>query len=101
MQSVIIRPLVTEKSMGDVNKNKYSFIVATDASKSAIKTAIKQMFQVTVVGIQTSIVKGRTQRVGTRRTQVPMADVKKAIVTLKKGDTIALLEPAGGEEKKK
>lgn len=100
MQSVIIRPIVTEKSMGDVNKSKYSFLVVKDATKSAIKQAVKQMFSVTVIGVQTSITKGRKQRVGARRAEVPMADFKKAIVTLKKGDTIALLEPAGEEKKK-
>ena len=39
MNSIVIRPLVTEKSMSDVAKGKYAFVVAKDASKAAIKTA--------------------------------------------------------------
>jgi large subunit ribosomal protein L23 len=101
MQSdIIIRPLVTEKSMADVTKGKYSFVVAKFASKSAVKTAIKQMFNVTVTGVATNVVKGKSKRVGTRRIEVKNAEYKKATVTLKKGDKISLFEP-GEEEKKK
>lgn len=98
MQQVIIKPLVTEKSMADVNKNKYSFVVTKDATKTAIKAAIKQMFNVTAIGVATIVVKGKSHRVGMRRMEVKKPEYKKAIVTLKKGDKIALLEP--GEDKK-
>ena len=101
MQSdIIIKPLVTEKTMGDVTKGKYSFVVAKFATKSAIKTAVKQMFSVTVTGVATNVVKGKSKRVGTRRIEVQNAEYKKATVTLKKGDKISLFEP-GEEEKKK
>jgi len=98
--NTIIRPLVTEKTMADVNKGKYSFVVAKDASKANIKSVIKQMFNVTVLGVAINIVKGKSKRVGTRRVEVLDAVYKKATVTLKKGDKIALFEP-GEEEKKK
>ncbi len=101
MNTVIIKPLVTEKSMTDVSHGKYSFVVSKDARKSAIKYAIKQQFNVTVVSVSTITVKGRTKRVGTRRQEVPSPKWKKAIVTVKKGDKIALFEPGGGEESKK
>lgn len=91
---VIIRPLVTEKAMSEENKDKYSFIVAKDATKSQIKYAVKKMFNVTAVSIATSIVKGKSHRVGMRRAEVQKADFKKAIVTLKKGDRIAFTESA-------
>lgn len=96
---VIIRPLVTEKSMDDVTKGKYTFIVDRFATKPVIKQAIKDMFKVTVVSVATSIVKGRSKRVGVRRQEVGQAAYKKATVTLKKGEKISLFEP-GGEEKK-
>lgn len=101
MQShIIIRPLVTEKSMSAVSKGKYTFMVAKSATKSAIKHAVKGKFNVTVSSVATSLVKGKTHRVGTRRVEVTKAHWKKATVTLKKGDKIALFEP-GGEEAKK
>jgi large subunit ribosomal protein L23 len=101
MNSILIKPLVTEKSMNDVSKGKYSFVVAKYASKSAIKAAIKAQFHVTVVSVATSVQKGKTQRVGIRRTEVDRSSVKKATVQLKKGDKIGLFEPGGEEEVKK
>jgi large subunit ribosomal protein L23 len=101
---VIVRPLVTEKSMQDVTKGKYTFIVdfIVDrfATKPVIKQAVKDMFNVTVVSVATNIVKGRSKRVGTRRNEVPEAAYKKATVTLKKGEKISLFE-SGAEEGKK
>jgi large subunit ribosomal protein L23 len=101
MNSVLIRPLITEKSMTDVAKGKYSFVVAKSATKSAIKYAIKTQFSVTVTSIATSVIKGKTQRVSIRRQEVAKPEWKKATVTLKKGEKIALFEPGGGDEKKK
>lgn len=99
--NIIIKPLVTEKSMSDVTRGKYSFVVAKDAGKKAIKSAIKQQFNVTVVSVVTSVQKGKTQRVGVKRVEVGKSDTKKATVTVKKGDKIGLFEPGGGEEEKK
>ena len=100
MNTIVIKPLITEKSMADVVRGKYAFVVAKDASKAAIKAAIKAQFNVTVVSVATSVQKGKTQRVGVRRVEVDRASVKKATVTVKKGDKIGLFEPGGEEEKK-
>lgn len=99
--NTIIKPLVTEKSMNDVTRGKYSFIVTKDAGKKAIKSDIKSQFNVTVVSIVTSVQKGKTHRVGTRRVEVGKSTVKKATVTVKKGEKIGLFEPGGEEEEKK
>jgi large subunit ribosomal protein L23 len=99
MNSIIIKPLITEKSMAYVPKGKYSFVVAMDATKPAIKSAIKAMFNVTVVSIVTSVQKGKTHRVGTRRVEVDKPEVKKTMVTVKKGETIGIFESGGVEEK--
>ncbi len=101
MNSIVIKPVITEKSMSDVAKGKYSFVVSMDATKAAIKSVIKQRFGVTVVSVAISVQKGKTQRVGTRRTEVDKSIVKKATVTVKKGDKIGLFEPGGEEEVKK
>lgn len=96
---VIIRPLVTEKAMSEANKDKYSFVVTVESTKSQIKYAVKKMFNVMPVSVSTSIVKGRSHRVGLRRAEVVKPNFKKAIVTLKKGDKIAFAE-IGSESKK-
>jgi large subunit ribosomal protein L23 len=99
MLDILIKPVVTEKSMAEVAKGKYTFIVDKAATKSVIKQEIKNKFNVTVIGMTTSIVKGKTKRVGARRVEVTAASFKKASVQLKKGDKIALFEP-GSEESK-
>jgi large subunit ribosomal protein L23 len=93
MQNIIIKPLVTEKSMADVTRGKYTFLVAASASKNVIKQAIKDKFSVHVRGVATSTLKGRSKRIGMRRQEMSIAAVKKATVTLKKGEKIALFEP--------
>ena len=97
---IILKPIITEQSMKAVDAGKFSFVVAKFANKTEIKNAIKKLFNVTAVSIATSIVKGKTKRIGQRRTEVKDAIWKKAIVTLKKGEKIGLFEP-GGEEPKK
>lgn len=98
-QSVIIKPVVTEKSMKDVSGGKYTFVVATSATKTVIKKAIGETFHVKVTSVVTSIVKGKRKRIGVRREEVKEAKWKKATVTLAKGEKISLFEP-GTEEKK-
>ena len=100
MHDIIIKPLITEKSMKTVNAGKFSFVVAKKAYKLAINKAVNRLFNVTVVSIATSIVKAKKKRVGKKRQEVARANWKKAIVTLKKGEKISLFEP-GGEEKQK
>ncbi len=95
---IIVKPIVTEKSMVDVAKGKYGFIVAMQATKATIKKAVSDAFNVHVVSVSTIIVKGKRKRVGKRREEVNETKWKKAIVTLKKGEKISLFE--AGEEAK-
>lgn len=101
MKTSIIKPLITEKSMADVSKGKYTFIVAKDASKSLIKYAIKEKFNVTVTHVGITISKGKTKRIGTKRVEASQPAIKKATITLKKGEKIGLFEPGGEKEEKK
>lgn len=82
---------------------KYTFAVAQFADKGAIKKAVNTLFGVTVTSISTTVVKGRSKRVGARREEVKSGLWKKAVVTVKKGEKIGLFEPGGEitEEKKK
>lgn len=98
MQNIIISPIITEKSMKAGEGGKYSFIVSKLASKTAIKEAVGSMFKVSVINVQTSIVKGRQKRNGARRIEVTAPSWKKAIVKLKKGEKIGLFEPGGAAQ---
>ena len=77
---IIIRPVITEKSMGAMNEKKYTFIVDIRANKSMIKRAIEDVFGVTVETVNTSRYKGKKKRVGVHIGKRP--DYKKAIVKL-------------------
>lgn len=98
VRNTIIRPLVTEKSMSKVSEGRYSFAVSQFATKTELKKAIETTFNVKVVGLSTSVVKGKSKRAGTRRLETPDQVWKKATVTVKKGDRISIFE-AGGEKK--
>ena len=76
----IIRPVITEQSMAGIQNKKYTFVVARDANKIEIAKAIKELFNVTVVKVNTMHVRGRAKRQGMHQGYTP--DWKKAIVTL-------------------
>ena len=92
---VIVRPIISEKSMQHAVLGKFTFHVAKTANKGVIKKAIEEKFKVNVVGISTNIVKGKTTRTGKRRVEVLKSPWKKAVVTLKTGQKIALFDVSG------
>jgi large subunit ribosomal protein L23 len=86
---IIKRPVISEKAtILSERENKYVFRVATDANKIQIKSAVEELFKVTVVKVRTMRVPGKKKRVRFHIGQTP--DWKKAIVTLKEGDRIEL-----------
>ena len=87
---ILVKPLVSEKSMLLMGENKYSFAVAKDANKIEIKHAVEKMFNVTVLSVNTRNIQGKVKRQGRYEGKRP--DVKKAIVTLKAGDQIKVFE---------
>ena len=82
-QDIILKPVITEKSMDDLQTGKYTFKVAKDANKSEIKKAVEQLFGVEVAKVNTMNCLGRTKRVG--RYVGKTSDWKKAIITLTEG----------------
>jgi large subunit ribosomal protein L23 len=90
--SVLIRPVVSEKTYGLMDQNVYVFIVDPKATKIDVRHAVEQAFNVTVTNVNTLNRKGKSQR--NRRTGVvgTRPDTKRAIVTLKSGDSINLFE---------
>ena len=61
---VVIRPIITEQSMEDLDIKKYAFEVAKDANKIEIKKAIEEIFGVTVINVTTATVRGKKKRQG-------------------------------------
>ena len=97
---IIKKPIVTEKSLALANSvNIYTFEVDVDASKHQVKEAVEGLFAVSVTRIRTIIDKPVSKRTGRRRMLTPQGKVKRALVTLKEGNSIALFE-VGGEESK-
>ncbi|MBR3760005.1 MAG: 50S ribosomal protein L23 [Ruminococcus sp.] len=79
-QDIILKPVITEKSMDELQKGKYTFKVATDANKSEIKKAVEALFNVKVAKVNTLNCNGKEKRMG--RFVGKTSDWKKAIVTL-------------------
>ena len=88
--SVLLRPLVTEKSTTLAGRNQYVFEVDLRANNRQVKESVELVFDVNVLRVNTMVVKGKRRRYG--RSLVKRPDWKKAIVTLKPGDSIELFE---------
>ncbi len=80
-QDIVIKPIITEKSMEGLQDKKYTFRVALKANKIEIAKAVEELFGVQVDKVNTMHVRGRAKRVGLNRGFTP--EWKKAIVTLK------------------
>ena len=79
-QDIIIRPIMTEKSITSVADKKYTFKVAKDSNKIEIAQAVEALFGVKVLKVNTMNCRGRAKRVGQNVGKKP--DWKKAIITL-------------------
>ena len=85
-RSVLFSPVVSEKSYGLLDENKYTFLVATDANKTEIKIAVEKVFGVKVLSVNTLNRKGKTKR--SRFGMGSRSDTKRAIVQIAAGDRI-------------
>jgi large subunit ribosomal protein L23 len=88
------KPVVTEKSTLLGEQNKYVFEVIQRANKPQVKEAVERAFGVKVLSVNMIKTKGEHRRVGSNRRVVKTPDVKKAVVTLRQGDTIQIFEGA-------
>lgn len=89
--NVIIKPIITEKMSGIAEKmNRYGFVVHEDANKIEIKNAIQQLYGVTVESVNTQRYIGKVKMRNTKNgfNTGLKGRCKKAIITLKDGDTI-------------
>ena len=87
---VLVRPLITEKAANFGVLNKYAFVVTENSNKVEIAKAVYAVYGVKPVNVNVVCVKGKAVTRG--RIKGRRSDLKKAIVTLKKGDTIQIYE---------
>ena len=87
-RDVLLAPVISEKSYGLLDENKYTFIVRPDANKTQIKIAVEQVFNVTVLDVNTLNRQGKRKR--TRSGFGRRKDTKRAIVSLAPGDRIEI-----------
>lgn len=89
---VIRRPMITEKSTLLQEQGKYVFEVSPGATKTQVKQAVEDIFDVEVVAVNTMNIKGKAKRFGPRMAMGKSR--KKAIVSLKPGDKIEIFSGA-------
>ena len=92
---ILKQPVITEKSLNHTGLNRYTFLVAANATKGQIRQAVEEAFEVTVTRVWTQKIPGTTRRTGRRRLPAAVADKKKAIVQLKKNQSIKAFETKG------
>lgn len=84
--NILVRPVISEKGFAAQEADKYIFHVAPEANKTLVKKEIERLFKVTVTAVNIVSIPGKVKRVG--RVMGQRKDIKKAIVTVKKGDKI-------------
>ncbi len=95
LNTVIKRPIITEKSLSITKDNNYTFEVAKEATKNQIKAAVKQVFAVDAVAVRTITKQSVSKSSGRRRLPSKTAATKKAIVQIKEGQSIKVFETKG------
>jgi large subunit ribosomal protein L23 len=93
-RDVLLAPVVSEKSYGLLDENKYTFLVAPHANKTEIKIAVEAIFKVKVTGVNTINRQGKKRR--TRAGFGKRPDTKRAIVSVADGERIDIFSgPVG------
>jgi large subunit ribosomal protein L23 len=92
MRHVIIRPVITEKSLAKASTGWYTLAVAIDATKEEICSALRSAYKVDVVSIRTMRVAEKIRRVGKRMTKISKSEWKKTLVKLKSGQKLDMYE---------
>ncbi len=87
-RDVLLAPVISEKSYGLLDENKYTFVVRPDANKTQIKIAVEQVFNVKVLDVNTLNRQGKRKR--TRSGFGRRRNTKRAVVSLAPGDRIEI-----------
>jgi large subunit ribosomal protein L23 len=96
VKDLILKPRLSEKAYAQSTSARvYTFVVPKSANKQTVATAVSAQFGVTVTAVNIAVSKGKTVRSYRKRSRAvagQRADLKKAYVTLKDGDSIAIFE---------
>ena len=90
ISDLIIKPIITEKSYAHAANGKYVFKVSVRATKGSVKREIKKIYGVDAIEVKTAIMPGKTSRIGKTRTFSTPTKWKKAVISLKEGQSIDL-----------
>ena len=91
VHTVLLRPVISEKSVLETERNNYTFAVARDANKFQIKAAVEEQFKVNVLGVRVLTVKPKQKSRG-RRQKGTVPGWRKAVVSIEPGQKIELFE---------
>jgi len=89
---VLVKPIISESSLKDIESDKYVFKVDNRATKKDVAKAVKESFSVDVINVKTRIIKGRSKRMMKSRKRAKIGPFKKATVQIEKGQKIAIFE---------
>lgn len=88
LNNVVIKPLITEKSVNKASDNRYTFKVDLKASKYSVANEIKRMYNVDVIDVKTMVMPGKQRRILKTRLYSKTNNWKKAVVKVKDGQSI-------------
>ena len=91
LHDILLRPVISEKSVLETERNNYTFAVARDANKFQIREAVEAEFKVNVVGVRVITVRPKQKRRGRRQMGI-VSGWRKAVVTIEAGQKIELFE---------
>ena len=91
LHDILLRPVISEKSVLETERNNYTFAVARDANKFQIKAAVEAEFKVNVTGVRVITVRPKQKRRGRRQMGI-VSGWRKAVVTIEAGQKIELFE---------
>ena len=92
MRQIVIKPLLTEKTLSQTGGGWYAFVVANEARKGHIGRAVAEAYKVNVVDVRTARVHGKLRRAGRRQKATAQPDWKKTWVRLAEGQKIDAFE---------
>lgn len=90
--NIILKPIITEKSLVDQEKGKYSFWVGLKSNKNQIFEAFESFFGIKPLNINTVRVKGKNKTDWKKRLPIKKSDRKKAVITIPKDKKLELLK---------
>ncbi len=99
MNDLIIKPVISEKSFALSESKVYTFEVPLIANKIEIASKVSEVFKVDVTRVRVNITKGKAKTF--KGTRGKRKDIKKAYITLKKGQSIKIFETEDDKKKKK